>query len=466
VRGAPDHLYGRPLLILGSRDVLAQSADDVLDDDDRVVHQHAQRDREAAQRHRVEGRAERLQRQHGCQHRQRQRNQRDDGGAYRDQECEHDQHDQHRAVAQRRRQVRDRALDEVGLSEDVRLERHALRQFLRERRKGRVELPRQHQRVGARLFLDREDHRRPAVVRAQAAHRAAAERDPAQVAHEDRLAAAGRHRHRADIFDILQSCESLDHVLAVLLRVEAGRDVLVAGPQRCQHLVDADPIRQQPGGIERDLVLTVLATDGHHLGDPGHAEQASLHAHIGDALEFDARVAIADQRREQDLAHHRGRRRHLRRIEFRRQRAAGQLQPLVDGLPRDQQVLAPAEFHGHHRQADARQRAHAAHASRPIQRCLDRKGDQLLDFERRHSPGIRDHGHRRRGEIGKHVDRHPQRGPGADGQQQPREREHEDPRAQCAINDACDHCGALSARGRGRSRPIRWTRGAPAGLRA
>ena len=76
--------------------VLAQAADDVLDDDDRVVHQRAERDGHAAQGHGVDRRAERLHRQDGRHQRQRDGDQGDRRRARREQEGEDDGDDQHR----------------------------------------------------------------------------------------------------------------------------------------------------------------------------------------------------------------------------------------------------------------------------------------------------------------------------------------------------------------------------------
>ena len=95
----------------------AQPAEDVLDVDDGVVHQRADRDREAAERHGVERAAEGG--EHEDAHDERQRD--GDGGDERRaevaEEQEQDDEDEDRAVAQRDRDVVDRDLDEVGLPE-------------------------------------------------------------------------------------------------------------------------------------------------------------------------------------------------------------------------------------------------------------------------------------------------------------------------------------------------------------
>ena len=91
----------RQSLGLRPRRVLAQAPDHVLHVDDRVVHQRADGDRHAAERHRVDAGAERPQREHRRRQRQRHRRQRDRAGAEVGEEQQHDHDDQNAAVAQR-----------------------------------------------------------------------------------------------------------------------------------------------------------------------------------------------------------------------------------------------------------------------------------------------------------------------------------------------------------------------------
>ncbi len=101
------------------RRVLPQAAHDVLDDDDRIVHQRTERDGQATERHRVQGAAECRKREQCRNQRQGQCNQGDQRGAHGQQEEEYDRDDQRRAVAQRGQQVVDGAVDEIGLAEDM-----------------------------------------------------------------------------------------------------------------------------------------------------------------------------------------------------------------------------------------------------------------------------------------------------------------------------------------------------------
>ena len=92
--------------------VLAQPAEDVLDVDDRVVDQFADRHGQAAERHRVDRHAEPLEDQPRDDDRQRNRRERDERRAEVQQEQEQDDDDQDAAVAQRLDDVVNAQVDE------------------------------------------------------------------------------------------------------------------------------------------------------------------------------------------------------------------------------------------------------------------------------------------------------------------------------------------------------------------
>ena len=140
--------------------VLAQAAHHVLDVDDGVVHQGTDGDRHATQAHRVDAGPEGAQREHRRGERQRQGRQRDGGRAQVGEEQHHDDHHEHRAVAQRGQHVLHRHLDEVGLAEDPPVDGVAGRQLLLEGVQRPVQASGHLQRIGAGLFLHADDHRR------------------------------------------------------------------------------------------------------------------------------------------------------------------------------------------------------------------------------------------------------------------------------------------------------------------
>ena len=110
--------------------VLAQTPENIFDVDDGVVDQRADRDGHAAQSHRVDRRAEKFERQHRGEQRERDRQQRNERGAqiHEKQKQDHNHHDG--AVAQRVDDVIDGDLDEIRLAKDLPVDRHARRQRL------------------------------------------------------------------------------------------------------------------------------------------------------------------------------------------------------------------------------------------------------------------------------------------------------------------------------------------------
>ena len=98
--------------------VLAQMdvPDDVLAHDDRIVDQQSDAKRQRHQRHVVQREAERVEKDEGRDHRDRQREPGDDRAAPRPEEQEDDQHRQKRAFDDRVLDVVDRVFDEVGHS--------------------------------------------------------------------------------------------------------------------------------------------------------------------------------------------------------------------------------------------------------------------------------------------------------------------------------------------------------------
>ena len=97
--------------------VLAQAPEDVLDVDDRIIHQLADGDRQAAKRHRVDGKPHQMKDDGGRQDRDGNGGQRDRGGAPVEQEGEQHDGDHGHGFKEHLGDVVDRGLDEVGLAE-------------------------------------------------------------------------------------------------------------------------------------------------------------------------------------------------------------------------------------------------------------------------------------------------------------------------------------------------------------
>ena len=117
----------RSLPTLASSRGTAQPMQDVLDHDDRGIDQQADGDRQAAQRHRVQPDAERLQQQPGQRNRQRNRERHDQRGANVAEQHQNDEHDEHAAEHHRAADAAKRRRHELRLVvDDAKLD--ALRQ--------------------------------------------------------------------------------------------------------------------------------------------------------------------------------------------------------------------------------------------------------------------------------------------------------------------------------------------------
>ena len=103
-----------------------QPAKDVLGVDDGIVHHLAERDRQTAEHHDVEADAEVVEHQHGAEQRRRDRGGADERGARVEQKQEQHDHHQRRADQQVALHIAHRGLDEVGGTEQPRIERDLL----------------------------------------------------------------------------------------------------------------------------------------------------------------------------------------------------------------------------------------------------------------------------------------------------------------------------------------------------
>src|SRR5262249_24655439 len=157
----------------------------------------------------------------------------------------HDDDDEESAVAQRFDDVIDGDLDEIGLTEDSPIDRHAARQLLLQRVELAIEPRCQLDGIRARLLLDADDDRRLAVARPLAAFQRGALAYVRHVANEDGPIAA--HGHHA-VADLVRRPDAPDRLQYVLLRAfdinPCGR-VLAGAPNGLEQLVDGDVVRPQ-----------------------------------------------------------------------------------------------------------------------------------------------------------------------------------------------------------------------------
>ena len=118
-----------------------------------------------------------------------------------------------------------------------------------------------------------------------------------------------------------------------------------------------------------------------------------------------------------NLAHPRGDRAHLRVAHARGNALAGLLQPLVNQRSRPVDVGALFEGHGHGGEAKAADRADFFHPRQAAHRVLDRKGNELLDFDWAEGGREGQHLHLHVGQVGHGVERQAGHRAGADAQQ-------------------------------------------------
>src|SRR5579864_5216773 len=129
-RRRPDDLQCREWL--GPSRILPKPAPDVLDVDDRIVDDFADRDRETAKGHPVDRRAKRNQDGGGGQDRQRDRREADDREAAVAKKRDEDHDDEHRSDQHRLPNAANRRRDKGGLTKDRRLDAGASRKTVLE----------------------------------------------------------------------------------------------------------------------------------------------------------------------------------------------------------------------------------------------------------------------------------------------------------------------------------------------
>ena len=150
--------------------------------------------------------------------------------------------------------------------------------------------------------------------------------------------------------------------------------------------------------------------------------------------------ALAIHAGDDDLAHDRRRRRHLR-ADALGQHARERRQPLLHGLPGGADLGVPVELDVDDVQPRGRLAAHGLHAGRPEQGDLDRLRDQRLDFFRGQAGALGHDDDARPVEVGKHVDRQRRRQVAAVDQQRQAEDDDQHPVAQREANDGVEHGG-------------------------
>ena len=117
---------------------------------------------------------------------------------------------------------------------------------------------------------------------------------------------------------------------------------------------------------EQHLILLLTATDGHHLGHPGHGEEAAAQDGVGGGAEVDRTMVRRGQRQEEDLAHNRrdGGQHGTRGLRW--QLAHGKRHLFTDDLPGRIDVHSPRKLDPDHGDAHRGRGPHPPHPEAPL----------------------------------------------------------------------------------------------------
>jgi hypothetical protein len=444
----------------GRPPVLAQAPEDVLDVHDRVVHEGADGDGEAAERHRVDRDARRGEHERRDGDREGDRRERDERRPEVQEEQEEHDDDEDPAVAHRLRDVLDGAVDEARLLVDLRDEHDVLGQRGRDRRELAVDPVGQVHGVGRGLLEDREDDAGPRVdARLADADRGRAERDLGDVPQAHGAHGIRAHDGRLEVGRALDEAGDAHERPLGADREHAARARAVRGAHGVGHRLERDFVRPQAVGVHRHLELLGASADRDDLRDARERQETRLHDAVGERAE-DRRVRGAGPALDphlEDLAHDARDGRH-RGLDARRELRLRGRELLLHHLAVAEDLGLPAELDEDDREPEARRRADALDARGTVDRLLDRARHEALDVLGHHPVRLGHHRDRRAVQVGEHVHREPRRHPAPPRADRERERRDDAARTQAGGDDPVEHGPSVSgggprARRRRRRRP-------------
>ena len=383
-----------------------QPVQDVLHHDDRGVDQEADRDRQAAERHRVQTDAERPQQQPRKRDGQRNRERDDERGSDVAQEQENDEHDEdtaehHRAAdaAQCRRHELRLVVDDAQLN--------TFRQCSADVFDRAADASRDRHRVRAELLDDAgADDLALQPVRNAPSDRC---RFPnvGDIAEQDWHITSRRHHGAAKVVNGLRTTDGADGPFDRPLGDNPTRGVEVRLLDRVHHIVQADSPRRHALGVELDLELPQIAAEPFHGRDARHGQQPVVHLEFGEIPKGHEirRARVGLEREFEDLVQTTSEAGDQRRIGPGWQLPGHLPDPLGDELSRAVVVGARLEFDGDLRHPELRVRSHAPHVRQPGQRNLERNRDGRLELLGTHRGILRDDVEDGRRQIGEDVPR-------------------------------------------------------------
>ena len=229
-------------------------------------------------------------------------------------------------------------------------------------------------------------------------------------------------------------------ILARVMVDEAAGGIGAEAAQCGEQPLSRDFQMMHLGGVGCHAVLAHFAADADESGDAGHRQHLRTQHEIRDLAQLHRRGAagFGGERDQQDLAHDRGERGHLRH-DAGRQLRLNRAQALIDPDAGELNVGRPAEFSDHYGITDARSRAHGLNAGDAVQEAFDRPRHQAFHLLGRKALRL---GHDRDGgarEVGQHVDGKPrQEIEPVENQQRPG-REHEETVAKALRDEKIEH---------------------------
>ena len=354
---------------------------DVLHVDDRVVHDLADRDREPAERQRVERGPQGVQDHDRREERERDRRERDRGRAEVPKEEEQNDADEEPAEQKRVGDVSDRLLDEGRGAKEGRVEVDplALEEALH-LVESALDPSRDLQRVRPVLAGDDEDDAALALDGRVPDRRLGAVLDSRHVADADARSGTRPDEHVTKRRERCRlALRAKDDALAPRLD-EARSAHARRTPRGLDHLVDAHAEERETIGEDLHLDLPHVAAEDGDLRHAAHAQQAGLERPIGERPKIHRGPRVRGEPQREDHARARREGRDGRRRDSLRHPRGRLGEPLRDDLPGAEDVGAVAKRRGHDRQPLDRLRAQRFEAARASDGPLDGPRDEGLDL--------------------------------------------------------------------------------------
>ena len=258
------------------RHALLDMAIDVLDHDDRIIDDEADAEHEREKGQQVDRIAERKQRDHHADQRQRNGDDRDEGRAkIAEKEENHDDHDRRR-LDQGLRDLVDRRADELGrVIGDRRVE--AARQLALDARHDRAHAVDHGEGIGFRRAVDADEHGLEPVEDGGRVRALGPEFDARDVAEaHQRVAVRGDHQ-LAEGLGAVERGQRVDADLGIVAFDLAGGGGEVVGGERGAHVIGRHAVRGHPRRIEPDAHGEHLTAQDLGIGDAVDRLQARLH---------------------------------------------------------------------------------------------------------------------------------------------------------------------------------------------